>query len=157
MYVDTLARKLSEFPAGIVSAGGDIRSWGKPPVEERWTVGLEHPICPGTDLLDISIADGAIATSGTNRRSWQRGTDLVHHLINPHTGLPAASPAQSITVVAATAEVADVLATVFFIAGIAETIDLSHLHPLFRLAISVTEGGDINMSEGGLELDVSIH
>ena len=63
---------------GYVSAGGDLA-----------TRGAMDVLLPsgGTVLL----RGGGIATSGSSRRSWIRGGELQHHLIDPRTGRPARS------------------------------------------------------------------
>ena len=37
----------------------------------------------------IAIRDGGLATSSTSARRWQRGGDVLHHILDPRTGLPA--------------------------------------------------------------------
>lgn len=93
----------------LVSAGGDIATRSG-----SWPVGVETD--SGTITLELS--GGALATSGRDRRTWQRGGRVMHHLIDPRTGGPAASDIVRITVVARDAVDAEVLATSLFLAGI---------------------------------------
>ena len=90
--------------AGFVSAGGDLAARG--PLD----VAL-----PDGDA--IRLERGALATSGTRTRSWVRGGERVHHLVDPATGLSAASPWTCVTVAGATCLAADVAAKAAFLMG----------------------------------------
>lgn len=47
------------------------------------------------------MPSGGMATSSTTVRRWTRGGVVLHHIIDPQTGLPAAGPWRTATVVAA--------------------------------------------------------
>jgi thiamine biosynthesis lipoprotein len=87
----------------VVNAGGDLCTRGG-----SWPVAI-------TDELTVALDDGAMATSGTDRRRWRRGGREQHHLIDPRTGLPAETGLLRVTVVAATAVEAEVLAKAAFL------------------------------------------
>lgn len=71
--------------AGIVSftvdAGGDLRHVGP----SRVRVELEHPLDMTRAVGVVTLTDGAIAASATNRRAWADG---LHHVIDARTGFP---------------------------------------------------------------------
>lgn len=92
----------------LVNAGGDIATRGG-----TWPVGVETTA--GTITLEISGA--ALATSGSDRRTWRRNGTTLHHLIDPRTGAPADSDVVRVTVVAPDAVAAEVAATSLFLAG----------------------------------------
>jgi thiamine biosynthesis lipoprotein len=71
-------------------------------------VGVEDPRDRSRVLAVVPLASGGLATSGTAARG--------DHLYDPRTGTAATSLA-SLTVVAATLEEADVLATAAFVDG----------------------------------------
>ena len=104
--VDRAATILDEVGPCLVNAGGDLAARGG-----RWPVGLD-----GTDLV-LELADGAIATSGRDRRRWRRGNDERHHLIDPATGRPAVTDLLHVTVIAPTAVEAEILAKIAFLGG----------------------------------------
>jgi thiamine biosynthesis lipoprotein len=89
---------------GWVAAGGDLAT--TVPV----SVGL-----PGGEV--VTLRDGGLATSSTARRSWLRGGDRQHHLIDPRTGRPAQTPWSDVTVAAGTCTRADVAAKAALILG----------------------------------------
>ena len=104
----------------LVALGGDIAVGGMPPLREDgerfWRITVrdrtdartalgESPELPESpaDLgpeAEISITDGGLATSGTSSRRWLRGGDLLHHILDPRTGLPAATPWRTVSVAA---------------------------------------------------------
>ncbi|WP_297549218.1 FAD:protein FMN transferase [Amycolatopsis sp.] len=101
-----------------VNLGGDVRVAGMPPVAGGWVVAISDETAPHHDLAHVSLAGGAVATSTRLRRRWRRGGDEVHHLIDPRTGAPSTSAVAAVTVVAAHAQWAEILAKAALIAGL---------------------------------------
>lgn len=101
----------------VVDAGGDLVVRGAPPGAAAWTVEVEDPHDPDRTLGTLAVRDRAVATSAANRRRWRRGRHAMHHLIDPRTGAPARTDVVQATVLAPTAELADVMAKVAFILG----------------------------------------
>jgi FAD:protein FMN transferase len=113
--VDRAAALLPDL--GAVDAGGDAVLKG-PGIDGRgWLVDVEDPFDSSRDLLTLRVTNGAVATSAPNRRYWLAGGKRQHHLINPVTGEPVHSDLAQVTVLAPTAEEADVLAKSVFILG----------------------------------------
>jgi thiamine biosynthesis lipoprotein len=106
--VDRAAKILGELGPCLVDAGGDIAARGG-----RWPIGLDT----GDGTLTLELGDGAVATSGRDRRHWTRGSEELHHIIDPATGLPSAGDLLRVTSVAATATDAEVRAKALFLAG----------------------------------------
>lgn len=113
------AAALAVGPA-IVEAGGDAVLRGAPDGEAGWTVDIEDPRDAGRMLGSVVVRDRAVATSAANRRSWRRASRVMHHLIDPRTGAPAHTDLVQATVVAPTAERADIMAKVAFVLGAAQ-------------------------------------
>ncbi len=76
---------------------------------------------PRDGELTLGLEDGALATSGRDRRRWRRGGREAHHLIDPETGAPADGDLLRVTVFAGTAVEAEVLAKAIFLGAPAET------------------------------------
>lgn len=107
--------------AALVNVGGDLRAAGTPATADgAWTVAVDDPHHPGRDVAVIAISAGAVATTSCTRRRWRRAGEVRHHLIDPATGRPAATGLASVTVIAATALWAEVLAKAVFVSGSAE-------------------------------------
>ncbi len=103
--------------AVIVDAGGDAVLRGAPSGASGWTVEIEDPDVSTTTIGTITVRDRAVATSAANRRRWRRGDQTVHHLIDPRVDAPARTDVVQATVLAPTAELADVMAKVAFVLG----------------------------------------
>jgi len=89
---------------GFVSAGGDLAARG--PLD----VAL-----PGGGA--VRLVAGGLATSGSARRTWLRGGERQHHLLDARSGRPAVSPWEQVTVCGAGCLAADVAAKAAFLLG----------------------------------------
>jgi thiamine biosynthesis lipoprotein len=103
---------LAPHGACLVNVGGDVATRGVP-ASGSWPVGVETPNGP----LTLELTAGGLATSGRDRRRWRRGGEERHHVIDPSTGRPAATDLLRVTVVAADAVEAEVLATSLLLIG----------------------------------------
>lgn len=88
------------LPAHLLNAGGDVRLRGGG--ETSWHVGIEDPHRPEQMLATLTLAEGAVATSGTR----QRGA----HVWDPLSRRPAQGLAQ-VTIVGPDLALADGYAT----------------------------------------------
>jgi thiamine biosynthesis lipoprotein len=111
-----------------VNAGGDMFLINLPDGEPDWEVGLEDPFKPEQDLAVLHVKPGALATSSTAKRRWQKNGHAKHHLIDPRSSLPAETDWVSVTVWAEQATEAEVYAKALLIAGSkgAETLFQKH-------------------------------
>jgi thiamine biosynthesis lipoprotein len=150
MFADDLATRLSAWRGGIVSAGGDLRVWGNPPDAALWAVGVEDPHDPERDIAIIELPSGAVATSGRNRRAWQRDGRTVHHLIDPRTLLPVESDICTVTAIADSATAAEIAATALFVAGEDEAL-VNRLSSLFTFAVVVRDSGEVQIVRGNMK------
>ncbi|MBI9020553.1 MAG: FAD:protein FMN transferase [Verrucomicrobia bacterium] len=106
----------------IVEIGGEIVADGWKPNGQAWRVGIEtpDPAQPfGADILESVMLSGrALATSGDYRnfRVREDGTRFSH-IIDPHTGMPAATDVASVSVLAGSCMDADAIATALFVMG----------------------------------------
>ena len=96
----------------LVSLGGDIAVAGEAPVQ-GWSIQTSDDSAAPIDDTEeaITITSGGIATSSTTVRRWTRGGVVLHHIIDPATGLPAESCWRTVSVVAATCVDANIAST----------------------------------------------
>jgi thiamine biosynthesis lipoprotein ApbE len=90
----------------LVSLGGDTAVAGPPP-EAGWPIRVQDATMPLEEAPDgptqvVSIRSGGLATSSTAARRWHHGGDVLHHILDPRTGLPAAPVWRTVSVAAAT-------------------------------------------------------
>lgn len=107
---DRLCERLGEN--ALANLGGDLYARGGGAGGEGWPVGFG-----GQTLL---LRELGAATSGVTKRHWGDG---LHHLIDPRTGLPAALDLRAVSVLAATAAEAEVLAKAALLLGAAAAAD----------------------------------
>ena len=105
----------------LVSLGGDMAVGGAAP-RGGWPVTV-------TDLSDLSrpaheglaqvigLSRGGLATSSTRARRWRRGGSELHHLIDPGSGVPVASPWRTVSVTAETCVLANTGSTAAIVLG----------------------------------------
>jgi thiamine biosynthesis lipoprotein len=111
LAADMLAIRLGQRGRWAVDCGGDLRVCGKFAIE------VPHPLT-GEIMETLQVADGAVATSGIDRRLWraQDGSPR-HHLLDPATGRPAWTGIVQATALAPTALEADTLAKAALLSG----------------------------------------
>lgn len=139
------ARIAAELGCGVlVNLGGDIAVAGTAP-PGGWRVRVqdvtgrpEDP--PAGPSAVIAISSGGLATSSTAARRWRRGGDVLHHILDPRSGLPAAPVWRTVSVASATCTYANVASTAAIIRGEAALAWLDGLRLPARL---VAESGAV--------------
>ncbi|MGN6722905.1 MAG: FAD:protein FMN transferase [Marmoricola sp.] len=98
----------------LVGIGGDIATAGDGP-DDGWRIRVDAGI---GDTHDVQLPSGAaIATSSTIRRTWSQAGVQRHHLIDPRTCAPAATPWAAVTVASNTCVEANIATTASMILG----------------------------------------
>jgi thiamine biosynthesis lipoprotein ApbE len=105
----------------LVSLGGDTAVAGPVPdggwrIRVQDSTGLPDQPADGPSQV-VAIRDGGLATSSTAARRWHHGGDVLHHILDPRTGLPAAPVWRTVSVAAATCADANTAATAAIIRG----------------------------------------
>jgi len=124
--LDRAAKTLAK--AGVRSAlldlGGQVFAVGYDTAEKPWRVPVADPRDRDRTVLELGLADCSASTSGDSERSREVAGRRIGHLLDPHTGEPAPNFG-SVTVIATTGLVADVLSTAFFVLGPEKGLALS--------------------------------
>jgi thiamine biosynthesis lipoprotein len=139
------ARIAADVGCGVlVNLGGDIAVAGPAP-RGGWRIRVqdvtgrpEDP--PAGPAAVIAIHSGGLATSSTAARRWRRGGDVLHHILDPRSGLPAAPVWRTVSVAAATCADANAASTAAIIRGEAALAWLTGLGLPARL---VAESGAV--------------
>ena len=143
-------RIAAELGCGVlVNLGGDIAVAGEAPAS-GWHVRVQDitgrpedpPVGPATV---VAIHSGGLATSSTTARRWRRGGDVLHHILDPRSGLPAAPVWRTVSVAAATCTDANIASTAAIIRGESAPAWLSGQGLAARL---VTESGAVRTLGG---------
>ena len=115
LIADLVGEGLRGHADYAVDCCGDARIGGSSGRGRR--VLVEDP-AGGEPLHELSVVDGAVATSGIGRRSWVGDDGVVaHHLLDPASGRPAFTGVVQATALAPTAFLAEVYSKYALLSG----------------------------------------
>jgi thiamine biosynthesis lipoprotein len=152
--VQQAAQQLAKFGPCLVDAGGDIMTVGIVPGTAHWTIEIADPFDRAQDITSLRLRDRAVATSGIDRRRWQRGDTWQHHLIDPRTGQSSTSDLMSVTVIAPTTVEAEVYAKAVFVLGADAGLYLIETRPMLAACVITVDGDALISSSFQEYLDV---
>ncbi|WP_034328772.1 FAD:protein FMN transferase [Alkaliphilus transvaalensis] len=141
--------------SGVISAGGNIRTIGKPldGVREQWVIGIQDPrasIFSDENLDSVFVNNGSVVSSGDYQRYYYVGDELIHHIIDPKTLMPA-NYYRAVTIVAEDSGLADFLSTAIFLKPFEEGKEL--IEEITEAeALWVMPDGSVEISEGMKEI-----
>ena len=106
----------------LIEVGGEIKSKGKNPDNNFWTIGVDRP----TEIINpkdrfqfiLNLFNTSLATSGNYRKFYQENGVKYSHVINPKTGFPSFNKLLSVTVIHESCMKADAYATAFMVMGL---------------------------------------
>ena len=143
--------RASGITRALVNFGGTVVAIGGP-----WEVGVRSPAAPrgarkvggqGESVLGtLAVRDQAIVTSGAYEQCRVVGGRLVHHIVDPRTGKPAASSLSSVTLVCKDPCALDALATGAFVLGAEKAARLLAEQEVD--AVMVTASGEVLVTPG---------
>jgi thiamine biosynthesis lipoprotein len=120
-----LAADLGAFAAAdaaeggvLLSLGGDIATSGPAP-EGGWPIRVsdDHSDGDAGPVQDIRIESGGLATSSLVPRRWYHAGRAVHHIVDPHTGMPVSPRWRTASVAAADCAQANIASTAAIVLG----------------------------------------
>jgi thiamine biosynthesis lipoprotein len=122
----------------LVDLTGNMAAMGNAPGHPGWVVGVRDPSGRRPHLLRIRLRDECIATSGDYEQFVAADGRRYGHIIDPRTGA-SAQGLRSVTVVAASAMLADAWDTGLFVLGPEEARKLARARD--DLAVVLVEPG----------------
>ena len=118
-------------------------------VDGKWRIGVQAPF-EATGEYDeeniIEISEGAVITSGTYQRYFEKDGKLYHHIIDPSTGYPSEQEYSSVTVVTQSGLLGDCLSTACFVAGRDGAVKLAE-------AFGAKTGATVNVEFKGRDIN----
>lgn len=108
----------------MVNVGGDVVCRGTAPTANGWVVELHEPSVSSEPIALLALAEGAVATSTTEKRTWNAGGERRHHVIDPDQGSNTDGWVLA-SVIAAEGWIAEALATHLLVSGDLAAIDTS--------------------------------
>jgi len=116
---DVVKRKLIQngINSGVINASGDLTAFGRRADGSLWKVGIADPNDPTRVMAWIPVQNASVATSGDYEQFFERDGVRYSHTIDPKTGR-CVTGIKSVTIVSASAELSDALATAVTIMGV---------------------------------------
>lgn len=102
--------------SALLDLGGQVLALGSDTAEKAWRVPVADPRERQRAVVELGLVDVSAATSGDSERSREVNGRRIGHILDPRTGEPAPDFG-SVTVVAPSALVADILSTAYFVLG----------------------------------------
>lgn len=102
--------------SAMINLGGNVRTLGKKPDGSLWRVGVAAPDGDGNACV-IQLGEGAVVTSGSYERFFEKDGRRYCHIIDPSSGYPADSGLLSVTVIGESGFECDALSTALFVMG----------------------------------------
>lgn len=136
--VDILAKRIFKDVEDFwLSAGGDLLIKGNDLNKIGWKVSVQNPLIESQVSFSINTLGETmgVATSGVLKRQGIVGGLKWHHLIDPRTGEPADTDIISVTMIAPTAEQADVYAKTVLLLGSEAGLEFVEQRPGLACAI----------------------
>lgn len=116
MVAERMAKTIQGADGVIVNIGGDIYTTGKDENGSPFGFDIYDPTNDQMAVI-VSLTDGAIATSGVYRRTWETDGKQVHHILD-ETGIQnPKSDLVSATIIAEHGHEADAYATAAIVLG----------------------------------------
>lgn len=128
---EAYAALLTQEASAVLSFGGTVLLFGRPPAKDAWTVGIRDPFGSVNDYFaTLSFSDiysdmpVFISTSGSYEKTFEADGKKYHHLLDPQTGYPVENGLAGVTVVSGAGLNSDALSTACFVNGLnSETED----------------------------------
>jgi len=102
----------------LVDIGGELRARGSNRSGVPWRIGIENPIIDGREIArTVALSGKAMASSGNYRNFFEADGVRYGHTIDPKTGNPTRHRLAAVTVIHASAMLADAWATALMSLG----------------------------------------
>ena len=147
---DALGKTMLRYGAtgAMINLGGNVLVVGEKPNGAPWRVGIREPkptVEAPASLRTVELERGSMVTSGTYERAFERDGVLYHHILDPRTGLPVASPWASVSVVSDRSLDAEGFSTTLLALGLDRSRELAKAHPEILQAYFTSPEGAIEL------------
>ncbi len=139
---DSIAQLLKNkgITSGIVELGGDIKVIGARPTGQGWPVAIRNPLEQDKQSLQLTMTQGALASSGDYERFQLIDGVRYSHILNPKTGMPTTG-LRAVSILSEHCVVAGSIATLAMLKG---TKGLNWLQENKLNFFCCQEGGEIH-------------
>lgn len=87
--------------SAIINLGGNVAAVGSKDRDKPWNIGIERPYSDRSEVVgSVECNDATLVTSGIYERKFEENGVMYHHVLDPHTGYPAETDLESVTIIA---------------------------------------------------------
>lgn len=129
----------------MINLGGNVLTLGDKLDGSPWRVGLRAPVPSGGKLeaasfASVAVCGKSVVTTGVYERAFMRDGRVLHHILDPRTGLPAVTDVLSATVVSDASIDGDGFTTALVVMGAARALAFAEQTPGIEAIILTTQG-----------------
>ncbi|MGN0078426.1 MAG: FAD:protein FMN transferase [Coriobacteriales bacterium] len=131
----------------VVNLGGNVAARGGRPSGEPFSIGIRNPRQPSENLASVRLLSGSVVTSGLTARCFTAPDGTRYsHIIDPATGWPVRTDAESATIVAQSSFDADGYSTTLCSLGIQRGLAFAAQRPEIKLAVFIDADNCVHSS-----------
>jgi len=146
-----IADKVAEYLRGegiknaVINFGGNVVVVGDK-FGEQFNIGVQSPFADG-NIDAVRVSDCSVVTAGIYQRGFYLDSMYYHHIIDVTSGMPAESDVVSVTVISQSSAHGDALATVLYLLGSEDGLELAESLDGVE-ALFITNDGEIIKTSG---------
>lgn len=126
-----IADRLGEFlraggvESALINLGGNVLTLGNKPDGSAFTIGIREPFSDrNTALMQVSVSDASLVSSGTYERYFEEDGVVYHHILDPSSGYPVQNGLTGVTILSRSSAQGDGLSTSCLLLGIEKGMEL---------------------------------
>ncbi len=130
----------------LLNLGGNVVVHGGKPDGKPFSVGIRNPKDAQKVLGSIALESGSVVTSGLSERFFVIDGVRYCHILNPRTGYPVKTDAESATIVAPLSIDCDGFSTTLCALGIEAGLEFARTCPEIAAAVFVDAANQLHMT-----------
>lgn len=149
-----IADKMKEYllskgvESALINLGGNILTVGNKPDGTPYVLGIQEPFGNGNSaVLNVSVTDKSLVTSGVYERCFFEDDVLYHHILDTSTGYPVNNSLWSVTILSDSSMEGDAYSTMCLCLGLTDGMELIEQTDGME-AMFITEDMEIYYSSG---------
>lgn len=135
------------FEDFLINLGGNVLAHGHNAQGKPWTIGITNPFPDQSENVVVRCTGESVVTSGTYERCFQKNGVLMHHILDPRTGLPVVTDAVGATIICEKSIDAEGFSTTALALGVENGLAFCNVQPEIISAIFIDVRGNVHTYE----------
>ena len=136
-----------DFANFLINLGGNVLARGRNAKSKPWSIGITNPFPDQNENMIVRCTGESVVTSGTYERCFQKNSVLMHHILNPRTGLPVVTDAVGATIICEKSIDAEGFSTTALALGVENGLAFCKAQPEIISAIFIDVRGNVHVYE----------